>query len=114
MLLKYYGPTQVTKSVRIAACLATSLKESKARGFISGSWLASATPALRGSMVAVLFRVHVDPRGETEWDNRVKHAHLVENSLFKDEFEYLFAPYSVFTVRKFSAPAGIFVKTSLI
>ena len=49
----------------------------------------------------------MDPRGETEWDNRVKHAHLVENSLFKDEFEYLFAPYSVFTVRKFSAPAAV-------
>ena len=56
MLLEYYG--QVTKSLRIAACLATSLKQSMALEFIQYSTLASATPALRGSMVAVLFRVH--------------------------------------------------------
>ena len=58
MLLKYYGPAQVTKKLRISSCLATSLKLSKAREFISFHWAATATPASRGSLVAVLFQVH--------------------------------------------------------
>ncbi len=56
--MKYYGPAQVTKSLRISACVATSLKLSVADEFIRDNWAASATPALRGSWVAVLFRVH--------------------------------------------------------
>ena len=55
----------------------------------------------------------VDPRGETDLIFRVKHASLVELSACHDEYEYLFAPYSVFTVRKFTEAAGMFSPTFL-
>ena len=57
MLLKYYGASQVSKSLRITSCLATSLLRSKAQEFICAH-PAHASPAARGNLVAVLFRIH--------------------------------------------------------
>ena len=57
-LYKYYGVAQVSKSLRITSCLATSLLRTKAQEFICAHPAASASPAARGNLVAVLFRVH--------------------------------------------------------
>ena len=44
--------------------------------------------------------VHVDPAGEHDATKRCKHVNFVEHSLVPGEEEYLFAAYSIFTVRK--------------
>ena len=48
---------------------------------------------------AVRWVVHFDVRGETSFRYRCKHVSLVTRSNVRGEEEYLFAPYSVFTVR---------------
>merc|ERR1711939_264003 len=46
----------------------------------------------------VIWKITLDPRGETQLQYRVKHMTLVSKSLVIGEEEHLFAPYSVFTV----------------
>ena len=43
--------------------------------------------------------VHVDPRGRDSFRYRCKHVNLVTRTNVAGEAEYLYAPYSVFTVR---------------
>lgn len=45
-----------------------------------------------------LWKVMLDPRGETQLQYRCKHMAYVTKSLIIGEGEHLFAPYSVFTV----------------
>ena len=52
-LHKYYGVAQVSKSLRITSCLATSLLRTKAQEVICAHPAASASPAARGNLVAV-------------------------------------------------------------
>jgi hypothetical protein len=46
----------------------------------------------------VLFIIHLDPRGETQFRFRCKHVNYIANSHVPREQEFLFIPYSVFTV----------------
>lgn len=45
-----------------------------------------------------LWRIVFDPRGKHQAEYRVNHMTFVTNTLFRGEGEYLFAPYSVFTL----------------
>jgi len=47
-----------------------------------------------------LWVVHVDPRGRDDAAHRCKHVNFVRHALVEGEHEYLFAAYSVFTVRR--------------
>ena len=46
----------------------------------------------------VIWRIVFDPRGERHPQYRVKHMTFVSKTLVEGEEEYLFAPYSVFTL----------------
>ena len=46
----------------------------------------------------VLFIIHLDQRGETSFEYRCKHVNYIANSHVPREQEFLFIPYSVFTV----------------
>ena len=90
---RFFEPQQ---KFRQPAYLATSFSESKAREFIRRSKLT------RPELPVVLWRVRIDP------DELCKHVNLVkeERSMVAGEQEYLFAPYSVFTVRSAEWAAG--------
>ena len=47
---------------------------------------------------AAMWRVKFDKRGKKKPQYRVQHMSFVSNTMIADEFEYLFAPYSVFTL----------------
>jgi hypothetical protein len=59
--------------------------------------------------VPVHWVVHFDPRGEHTLRYRCKNVNLVEKTVkgVEDEQEYLFVPYSVFTVMSVHVPAKI-------
>jgi hypothetical protein len=46
----------------------------------------------------VMWEVHVDPAGKYSPARRCKHVNYVERTNVVEEKEYLFAPYSPFTV----------------
>ena len=46
----------------------------------------------------VMWVVHVDPAGEHDADRRCKHVNYVSHTHVGGEAEFLFAPYSIFTV----------------
>ena len=48
--------------------------------------------------------VELDPRGRDALQYRCKHVNFCENSDVPGEEEFLFAPYSVFTVISLTAP----------
>jgi hypothetical protein len=48
---------------------------------------------------AVIWTIEMDPKGAGNLDLRCRQANFIKHTLVKDEKEYLFAPYSVFTVR---------------
>lgn len=80
------------KRFRSPGFLATSFSEDKAYGFWYRAHVESGLPAVK-------WVVYVDPRGETSQRYRCKHVNLVTKTNVPGEQEYLFAPYSVFTVR---------------
>ena len=80
------------KRFRSPGFLATSFSEDKAYEFWFRAHVESKLPAVK-------WVVHVDPRGETSARYRCKHVNLVTKTNVPGEQEYLFAPYSVFTVR---------------
>ena len=73
--------------------LATSFSQFKAREFIFNEATAYAKPG-------VLWKVHVDPAGAQDPSRRCKNVNFVRHSMVAGEQEYLFAAYSVFTIRK--------------
>ena len=75
---------------RVPGFLATSFSEDKARDFAHTNGTAFGRPA-------VLWVVHVDPRGRNDPAFRCKHVNFVRHSLVHGEHEYLFTGYSVFT-----------------
>ena len=91
---------KINTSFRFSACVASSLKEAKAIFFMELGEKNS------GGKVAVMMRIRVDPRGLLHPSFRCQHAHLVELSMFPDEFEYLFAPYSLFTIFSVTNASG--------
>lgn len=70
---------------------------------------------------AVIWVVHVDKRGASNQRYRNRNASLIRKSQVEGEEEYLFVPYSVFTVTKvvrgessgFSRPFEIHVQAAL-
>ena len=82
---------------RAPGFVATSFKEATAQDFAYRNGLLSGKPY-------VLWEVNVDPAGELHRGRRCKHVNYVLRSLVgagdDAEKEYLFAAYSVFTVRQ--------------
>lgn len=70
---------------------------------------------------AVIWVVHVDKRGASNQRYRNRNASLIRKSQVEGDEEYLFVPYSVFTVTKvvrgessgFSRPFEIHVQAAL-
>jgi serine/threonine protein kinase len=81
------------KKYRVPGFLATSFSEATARDFAYNNGTAFGRPA-------VLWVVHVDPRGRDDAAHRCKHVNFVRHALVEGEHEYLFTAYSVFTVRR--------------
>ena len=87
----------VGKQFRVPGFLATSFSRAKAEEFrrTQEAW----------GRQGVLWIVRVDPAGEAEPSKRCRHVNFVSHSLVADhagnplEQEYLFAAYSIFTVR---------------
>ena len=84
---------------RVPGFLATSFSEGVAFSFLYRAHTDHALPA-------VLWRVHLDPRGETDFRFRCKHVNLVKHTNVAGEEEFLFAPYSAFTVKAVVWNAG--------
>ena len=78
------------RQFRQPAYLATSFSEDTAREFIR----------LRGGKDCVLWRVRIDP------ERKCTHVNLVKKTNVPGEEEYLFAPYSAFTVLSVQWKAG--------
>ena len=79
-----------SRKYRQPAYLATSFSEQVARGFL----------AMRGGDDCVLWRVRIDPV------RKCHHVNLVRATHVAGEEEYLFAPYSAFTVLSATWNAG--------
>ena len=81
---------------RVPGFLATSLSEEIARRFAERAFDAGA-----GKLPVVLWTVQVDPEGSTDPQLRCKQVNYVTHSnLGNSEQEFLFAPYSTFTVTR--------------
>ena len=91
MLDFYQG--MVGKSFRVPGFLATSMNVLVAHRFFD---LARSNDDLPAALYIITF----DPRGEKEQRYRCKHVNYVNVSNVPGEAEYLFAPYSPFTVTK--------------
>ena len=79
------------KKYRVPAFLATSKDRSVAASF------AFKAP---DDHPCAIWRITFDPRGKDHPEHRVRHMTFVSKTLVPDEEEYLFAPYSVFTLQK--------------
>ena len=82
----------IGKKYRVPGFLATSAKRSIAAKFAFAAFEED------DSHPCVIWRVRVDPRGKMHPEHRVKHMTFVSKTLVEGEEEYLFAPYSVFTL----------------
>ena len=82
----------IGQKYRVPGFLATSTRRSVAVAF---SFKASGA---HPSHPCAIWRVTFDPRGKDHPEYRVKHMGLVSKTLIAGEYEYLFAPYSVFTL----------------
>lgn len=77
------------KTYRVPGYLATSLHKSVATAFAVRA---------RHSRARVIWNIKVDTRGITDPLYRCKHAFILEKTHIPGEEEYLFVPYSTFTV----------------
>ena len=82
----------IGKKYRVPGFLATSLRPEIAAAF------AFKTNMANPSHPSAVWRITFDPRGKKNPDYRVRHMTLVSKTLTGSENEYLFAPYSVFTL----------------
>ena len=80
------------KKYRVPGFLASSTKRSIAAKFAFDAFQdATMHPC-------VIWRITFDPRGKRHPEYRVQHMTFVSKTLVEGEEEYLFAPYSVFTL----------------
>ena len=86
------------KQYRVPGFLATSFSQATAQQFLR-------TQEAYGRQ-AILWVVHVDPAGAADPTKQCKHVNLVQTSLVPGEREYLFAAYSIFTVRSVTWGVG--------
>ena len=77
------------KKYRVPGFLATSSKRSIAANFAFDP---------ERTHPCAMWRIVFDPRGEHHPEYRVQHMTFVSKTLIKGENEYLFAPYSAFTL----------------
>ena len=77
------------KKYRVPGFLATSNQQSVAAAFVH---------KYNTDHPAAMWRVKFDKRGKKKPQYRVQHMSLVSNTMIAGEHEYLFAPYSVFTL----------------
>uniref|UniRef100_A0A6U4TLV5 NAD(+)--protein-arginine ADP-ribosyltransferase n=1 Tax=Hemiselmis andersenii TaxID=464988 RepID=A0A6U4TLV5_HEMAN len=89
---EHFGFYQEGKEFRVPGFLATSVSDEVANGFM--------VRARAREENAVLWRVFLDERGATQPRYQCMHVNFVEKSNVEGEEEFLFAPYSPFTVRK--------------
>jgi hypothetical protein len=87
---------EVGKKYRVPGFLATSFNEDVAYRFLYMKFADGKTP--------VKWIVELDPRGRDTLQYRCKHVNYCENSDVAGEEEFLFAPYSVFTVLSVTVP----------
>ncbi len=84
------------KSFRVAGFLASSFSKNVALNFMC-------TADMERNEPCVLWEIHVDPEGARIPTRRCCHVNYVERTLVNyPEEEYLFAPYSPFTVESVS------------
>jgi hypothetical protein len=83
---------QPGREFRVPGFLATSFLQATAEQFMCNA-------RARGEP-SIIWRIHVDPAGEHSPARRCMHVSYVERSNMPDEKEYLFAPYSPFTVKE--------------
>ena len=83
------------KQYRVPGYIASSFNEKVAKGFARRAYQSAA-----GKTDAVIFVVQVDPEGEEDEDELCQNANFITNTLVPGEDEYLFVPYSAFTVTK--------------
>ena len=81
------------RKYRVPGFLATSMREYVATGFAD-------TASLYRTRLSVVYYVHLDPRGRDDALFRCRHVNLLNKPPPNPEVEFLFAPYSVFTVTK--------------
>jgi hypothetical protein len=88
----------VGRTYRVKQCLATSFKESTASVFLRKAH----DPAMGGdpNRQRVKWKVALDPRGADDAHFRCKHAQYLTETHVQGEEEFLFAVFSVFTVRE--------------
>ena len=79
---------QEGKTYRVPGFLATSFDESVAHRFMDRS----------DEPQKIMWVIRIDPRGATEPQHRCRHVNLVTSHFAAAEKEYLFAPYSVFSI----------------
>jgi len=98
---KHHHFFTVGKKYRVPMYLATSFSEDKAYEFWYRQFAAGQVP--------VHWVIHFDVRGEHSLRYRCKNVNLVEKTVkgVEDELEFLFVPYSVFTVMSIDIPAKI-------
>lgn len=82
---------RISKKYRVPGFLATSLNKK------TSNWFLSRVPSGSSS---VMWCIQVDPKGKQDFSKRCRNASFVDKTHAKGEGEYLFAPYSAFTVLK--------------
>jgi hypothetical protein len=80
------------REFRVPGFLASSFAKETAEHFMCSA-------RARGEP-CVMWEIHVDPAGERSPAKRCMHVNYVERSNLPGEMEYLFAPYSPFTVKQ--------------
>ena len=91
----------IGKKYRVPGFLATSVRREIAAAFAFKADIANP------SHPCVMWRITFDPRGKDHPEYRVRHMTLVSKTLVVGEHEYLFAPYSVFTLVSVKWRAGL-------
>ncbi len=89
--MQHHGFYQPGRKYRAPGFVATSFTDDVARSF--------AQRARESGLPAVLWVVHMHPEGRRNPKYACKHVNLVRKTHVAGEAEYLFSPYSVFTVR---------------
>jgi len=86
---EHRGFFKVQVTFRVPGFLATSFLKQTSLEFL----------ARAAGKSRCLWRILLDPRGKTQAQYRVKHVAVISKTHVEGEHEYLFAPYSVFTVK---------------
>merc|ERR1711934_408278 len=91
----------IGKKYRVPGFLATSVHREVAASFAFKASMANP------SHPCAMWRITFDPKGKEYPKYRVRHMTLVSKTLIMSEHEYLFSPYSVFTLVSVKWSAGL-------